>query len=738
MTELKKLWYRQPAAEWNDALPLGNGRLGAMVFGGTVDETVQLNEESLWSAEYIDRNNRDALKYRDEVRRLLAEGKIAEAERLTRYSMTGTPRNECVYQTLGSLKIETPHRKVKHYRRELDLDRAAVTVRYEWNGISFCRELFVSAPKNVLVVRFTAARPGSVSFSSILLREGSLDYLTPSRTADPNAAVMTGGTGIRFCAAQKVSVSGGSVRKIGDYLVVENADEALLYVSAVTSFRSQRFREEAEELLERAFSVDYGELLAEHAADYRSYFGRMDLKLAYDARRDELPTDERLKRYAEDPSDNGLVTLYFDFGRYLLISCSRPGTLPANLQGIWNGELTPPWGSKYTVNINMEMNYWPAESCNLSDCHAPLFEHLRRMQAHGRETARVMYGARGFVAHHNTDVWGDTAPQDQWMPATYWVMSAAWLCTHIWNHYEYTEDGEFLRRNYDLIRDACLFFVDYLVEDSKGRLIVSPTVSPENRYIHPATGEVAYISAGCAMDSQILRDLFTICIRSAGILDTDRELCGTLSLMLEKLPKTEIHSNGTIREWLEEYEEVEIGHRHVSHLYGLYPSSQISPFTTPELAQVARKTLERRLSHGGGHTGWSRAWIVNLWARLLDGEKALLNVDQLLIRSTLPNLLDNHPPFQIDGNFGGTAGIAEMLLQCVGGRIVLLPALPKRWADGSVRGIRAKGGLSLEMTWKDGRLTGLTLDSPGEKQILLRYGEKDRPVRLVRGRNRIL
>lgn len=735
---MKKLWYRQPAACWNEALPLGNGKIGAMVFGGISGETIQLNEESLWSSEYGDRNNPDAVQYRDEIRTLLAQGKMEQAERLTRYSMTGTPRNECVYQTLGCLKIETPHRSAVHYRRELDLSRAVASVCYMWEGTAFRRELFVSAPRNVLVIRFTADRPASVTFSSCLMREGMLDYLIPSRTGDPVSTVLTGGTGIRFCAVQKVRTRGGTVRKIGDYLIVEHADEAVLLVSAATSFRTSNFRGTAETSVERAFSMQYSDLLAEHERDYKSFFDRMELNLAYDETLDSLPTDERLKRYAENPSDNGFLTLYFDFGRYLMISCSRPGTLPANLQGIWNGELNPPWGSKYTVNINTEMNYWPAESCNLSECHLPLIDHLRRMSVHGADTARIMYGARGFVAHHNTDVWGDTAPQDQWMPATYWVMSAAWLCTHIWKHYEYTEDRDFLRDNYDLIRGACLFFVDYLVRNPRGEWIVSPTVSPENRYLHPVTGQEAYISAGCTMDSQILRDLFTICVRSSELLDTDRDFRDKISEMLKRLPETRIHSNGTIREWLEEYEEVEIGHRHISHLYGLYPSDQISPFTAPELAAAARKTLERRLAHGGGHTGWSRAWIINLWARLLDGEKALENIDLLVSRSTLPNLFDNHPPFQIDGNFGGTAGFSEMILQCVAGRIVLLPALPRRWADGSVRGIRAKGGLTLHMSWHGGCLTGLTIVSPREKRVILRYGNEERTVVLARGENRIL
>jgi alpha-L-fucosidase 2 len=501
---LNKLWFGQPAREWNEALPLGNGRLGAMVYGDPSNDTIQLNEESLWSGKYTDRNNKDAAKYREDIRRLLKEGKIRQAERLTRFSMTGTPRVEKVYQTAGILGVETEHTDVLNYKRELDLERAVVTVGYEHKGIAYKRELFVSGVDHVLAIRFTAGTPGSVSFSSCMFREGMMDFLTPASIDDETATVMSGGNGIEFSAVQKVAATGGSVRKIGDFLIVEGADQALLLIAITTSFRQANHLEESKEILERAFSKSYDQLLTDHIADYQSYFKRMSLHLEGDPSRESLPTDVRLKNFASDPTDNGLVNLYFDFGRYLLISSSRPGTLPANLQGIWNKDLDPLWGSKYTININTEMNYWPAESCNLSDCHVPLFELLKRMYEHGVETAKVMYNARGFVAHHNTDIWGDTAPQDLYMPSTYWVMSVAWLCTHLWQHYEYTGDLAFLKEYYYLIHDASLFFVDFLTHDSKGRLIVSPTVSPENQYIHPTTGEVAYISAGCTMDSQIL------------------------------------------------------------------------------------------------------------------------------------------------------------------------------------------------------------------------------------------
>lgn len=734
---MKKLWYQQPAREWNEALPLGNGRLGAMVYGSTVNETVQLNEESLWSGKYRDRNNEDAPKYRDEIRSLLDKGKIKEAEKLTRYSMTGRPIVETVYQTAGVLDIEVGHNDPKNYTRELDLETAVATIRYEYKGINYKREVFTSAVSNVLVIRFTASQFRAISFSSWMYRDGFLDYLAPVRVDDAHATIMAGGNGIEFSAMQKVITKGGCVRKIGDFLVVDGADEALLLVAITTSFRETSHLEKTTSTLEDASGKSYEQLLQEHIEDYQSYFNRMSLHLAGDPEKDRLPTDVRLEAFVSNPKDNGFINLYFDFGRYLLISSSRPGTLPANLQGIWNKDLNPAWGSKYTININTEMNYWPAESCNLSDCHLPLFTHLERMYQHGVETAKVMYHARGFVAHHNTDIWGDTAPQDLYMPATYWVMGAAWLCTHIWRHYEYTGDLAFLKEHYYLIHDASLFFVDYLTQDAKGRLMISPTLSPENQYIHPSTGEAAYLSAGCTMDSQILRDLFNICIDSAKLLRQDDDFAQTLTDMLPKLPETEIHANGTIKEWLDEYQEIEIGHRHISHLYGLFPSEQISPFKTPELARAARKTLERRLGNGGGHTGWSRAWIINFWARLLDADQALTNINLLLSKSTLPNLLDNHPPFQIDGNFGATSGIVEMLLQCVDGEIVLLPALPEQWANGHISHVRAKGNVFVSMRWENGKIRDLQLDTTKPKQVDLVYHGKTIHVKCQAGSNRI-
>lgn len=730
---MKTLWYSAPASCWDEALPLGNGRLGAMVYGHPEHETVQLNEESIWSSPWYDRNNPDCLQYIDEIRELLAKGETRRAEDLTRYSRTGLGRNEAAYQTAGNLMLRTRHREFTDYRRELSLEDAAVRVSYTCGDTVFTRTAFVSAPKNALILHFTASRPGAVSLDCTLQRDTYMCDQLSGHVLAPLGVGMCGKAGVPFCVWLTGSHVGGSLKRIGGYLVAENCDEVTLSLSISTAYREQDYIDVARSTAEAAAGEPFGDLFSRHREDYQDYFSRMSLSLGDDSTLDALPTSQRLERFAAGEKDNGLLQGYFDFGRYLLISSSRPGTLPANLQGIWNRHMEPPWSSKYTININTQMNYWPAESCALSDCHTPLFDHMRRLKPHGEETARKMYGCPGYVAHHNTDLWGDTAPQDEYMPATYWVMSMPWLATHIWQHYEYTLDRDFLREHYDLMADAALFFTHYLVQNKRGEWVVSPTVSPENQYVHPVTGEPSFLSEGCTMDGQILRDLFTQCLAAAQVLGIEDALTARLREMLPALPPTRIHSGGTIMEWLEEYEEIEVGHRHISHLYGLFPSCQIAPEKTPELAKAARATLERRLSHGGGHTGWSRAWIVNFYARLGDGEKAGENLRALLAKSTLPSLLDNHPPFQIDGNFGGAAGILETLLQCRDGKLFLLPALPPDWPEGSLTGARAKGNIRVDMAWKDGRVTHLELCSPVAQTLTLCAPEGERTVTLTAG-----
>lgn len=728
----RRLWYRQPAGVWEEALPLGNGRMGAMVFGDPVDEHIQVNEDSVWYGAPVDRTNPDTLENLSKIRELILSGQIKKAERLMKMAMSGCPDSAHPYQTLGDIHFKFEGiGEVSEYRRELDLAKSLYTSTFRADGVSYERTVFFSEPDDVMVMRLTADKPGRITFQALLRREKFFDGV---KKAGDNGICLYGNLGkggLDFAMQLSAVSKGGSVSVIGEHLLVEDADEVTLFFTAGTTFRMERVEKEIGDIIRLAAGKPYRELLRRHEEDYRSLFDRVSFSVEGDEEYDRIPTDERIRRAAEGSVDVGLAPLYFDFGRYLLISCSREGTLPATLQGIWNKDMLPPWDSKYTININLQMNYWLAENCNLSECHRPLFELIRKMVPNGRDTARRMYGCRGFMAHHNTDIWGDTVTQDHWLPGSYWVMGAAWLCTHQWTHYEYTKDVDFLRESFPIMREAALFFLDFLIEDG-GYLKTCPSVSPENTFILPS-GERGSNTAGVTMDNQILRDLFGQCIEAAKVLGVEDELNEQIKAAREKLAPTRIGPKGNILEWQEDYEEAEPGHRHISHLFGLHPSEQITMDKTPELAKAARVTLERRLANGGGHTGWSRAWIINHYAKLWDGEEAYENLEQLFARSTLPNLFDNHPPFQIDGNFGATAAIGEMLVQSTAERIVLLPALPGAWKSGHVKGLCVKGDAEVDLYWKDGVLTRAVLRAKKDIRTNVRYGEKIREVSLRAG-----
>lgn len=714
MNTSKVLWYKNPADDWNKALPVGNGRIGAMVFSQPLCERIQLNEDSVWSGGYRKRNNPSALPNLQRVRELIMEEKIPEAEKIIFDAFCGTPPNERHYMPLGDMSVNHYNEETCDFTsRSLDLENAVCTTQYSIDGVDFTREVICSYPAQALIMNVTASKPGSISLRIAI--DGRDDYFDENSPVNDTDILFCGGCGsedgIDFAAYIKVIGKGGKVYRYGNFIQTEDCDEVTIILGAQTNFRFKDYKLKAKQDVLNAAEKTYSQLKAEHISDYRFYFDRADISLCDNSEGNSaLPTDERLELVKQGKKDNKLAEMYHAFGRYLMIAGSREGTLPMNLQGIWNQDMWPAWGGRYTVNINTEMNYWAAESCNLPELHTPLFDHIERMRPNGRVTAREMYDCGGFVCHHNTDIWGDTAPQDLWIPATQWPMGAAWLCLHIWEHYLFTCDKEFLADKYGTLKEASEFFVDFLIEDKQGRLVTCPSLSPENTYLTPS-GSQGSLCIGPSMDSQIIWSLFTAVITAGEILHLDSEYCEKLKVLRERLPKPEIGKYGQIKEWAEDYDEVEPGHRHISQLFALYPADMISVRKTPELAKAAEATLERRLSHGGGHTGWSRAWIINHWARLQNGGKVEENIAALLSNSTSSNMFDMHPPFQIDGNFGGCAGITEALIQSENGEIIILPALCPSWESGSFRGLRARGGFEVSCQWEKGIVTKCEIKS---------------------------